>query len=339
MKLDEFAFVNQQLAGMLKSGQPLEGALRHLSASLDRGELKSELTALEADLAKGTPLRDALPPRQLPEFYKRMLLIGAQANNLPGTLLLLADYYQRLDALWTRLRGLLVYPLIVLVSSFALSVLLATVYQRLLGECVSGLGEAVGGNSSELPRQFWLGVNLWGPATIIGALLFLAVLAVTVPAWRQRLRWTFPAFRESSLSQMASALSLMLGRGCDLNQALGLVRELEAGSPAGAEIARWQSRLAAGHKEFADLADGGKVVPPLFVWLVSGGGEDWPGGFKQAAKVYYDRAMQRVEMMLYAALPVSVLALGLLILLQVLPMVRLFAGIMRAMTNVDGIGD
>ena len=137
MRLDEFAFVNQQLAGMLKSGQPLEGALRQLSGSLDRGELKSELTALEADLAKGTSLRDALTPRQLPEFYKRMLLVGAQANNLPGVLLLLADYYQRLDALWTRLRGLLVYPLIVLVMATGLSVVLGFLLDAVSGAIIT----------------------------------------------------------------------------------------------------------------------------------------------------------------------------------------------------------
>jgi hypothetical protein len=44
-------------------------------------------------------------------------------------------------------------------------------------------------------------------------------------------------------------------------------------------------------------------------------------------------------MMLYAALPVSVLVLGLLILLQVLPMARLFAGVMRALSSTDMMGD
>ena len=58
MKLDEFAFVNQQLAGMLKSGVPLEGALRQLCETMRRGELRDELQAIEADLAQGTPLRD-----------------------------------------------------------------------------------------------------------------------------------------------------------------------------------------------------------------------------------------------------------------------------------------
>ena len=53
MKYEELAFVNQQLAGMLKTGIPLEGALRQLCAQMRRGRLRAELEALEADLAAG----------------------------------------------------------------------------------------------------------------------------------------------------------------------------------------------------------------------------------------------------------------------------------------------
>jgi type II secretory pathway component PulF len=337
MKLDEFAFVNQQLAGMLQGGLPLEGALRQLCAEMRRGALRDELAALEADLAKGTPLRDALAARRLPAFYTQMLHIGAQSNDLPGVLLLLADYYNRAHLAWTRLKGLLVYPLIVLAASFGVSVLLAVIYQRLLAECIGNFGVAFVEGSPYLPRPFWLWVNLWFPAAVIGSLFLLATLALTLPSWRRVLRWRFPAFREASLSQLASALSLMLDRGCDLNRSLALLQGLEAESPAGKEIKQWQKRLADGTKDFSALAAGGKVVPPLFVWLVSGSGEDWAGGFKQAAKIYYDRAVNKVELLLYAALPVSVLALGLLILAQVLPMTRLFAGVMRSM--ITDVGD
>jgi type II secretory pathway component PulF len=60
MNLDEFPFVNQQLAGMLKSGIPLEGALKQLCATMRRGALRGELEKLEADLTQGVPLAEAL---------------------------------------------------------------------------------------------------------------------------------------------------------------------------------------------------------------------------------------------------------------------------------------
>ena len=86
MKLDEFAFFNQQLAAMLRDGIPLEGALRRLCQEMRAGLLRTELQSLEADLAKGTPMADALQPRQLPELYKRMILVGVKSSDLPGAL-------------------------------------------------------------------------------------------------------------------------------------------------------------------------------------------------------------------------------------------------------------
>ena len=59
MKLTDLAFVNQQLAGMIRNGRPLEGALQQLCADMTKGRLKNELTALEQDLASGTPLSKA----------------------------------------------------------------------------------------------------------------------------------------------------------------------------------------------------------------------------------------------------------------------------------------
>ena len=114
MNLDELTFANRQLADMLKSGVPLEGSLQQLCSTMSRGELRSELKALEKDLTRGIPLEDALDSRKLPEFYVKMIKVGVKGNNLPGVLTMLADYYSRVNNLQTRLKGLLVYPAIIL---------------------------------------------------------------------------------------------------------------------------------------------------------------------------------------------------------------------------------
>src|ERR1035437_10850761 len=118
MKLDEFAFLNQQLAAMLRDGIPLEGALRRLCQEMRAGTLRTELQSLEADLARGTPMADALKPRQLPELYKRMILVGVKSGDLPGALTMLADYFQRQSSIWMRLKSMMVYPLIVMFVAF-----------------------------------------------------------------------------------------------------------------------------------------------------------------------------------------------------------------------------
>lgn len=103
MNLDEFAFFNQQLAAMLHSGIPLEGALEQLSAAMHRGGLRQSLQQLEAKLRQGVPLTEALADSRLPGFYVQMINVGVAANDLPGVLALVADYYQKVNTVWTRL--------------------------------------------------------------------------------------------------------------------------------------------------------------------------------------------------------------------------------------------
>src|SRR3954470_9622945 len=142
MNLDEFAFFNQQLGGMLQSGIPLEGALGQLSTDMRKGRLRDELRALERDLSTGTPLSEALSRRQLPRFYIQMLKIGVAANNLPRVLNILADYYHRANSLWSRLKTILIYPGIVLVIALALSIALALMYGYVLEESADALGQS-----------------------------------------------------------------------------------------------------------------------------------------------------------------------------------------------------
>src|SRR5947199_804863 len=132
MNYDEFAFFNQQLAGMLRSGIPLEGSLKQLCAGMRTGRLRDEMQQLEAGLARGIPLKEAVAQRALPPFYIQMVEIGVRSNDLPGVLTLLADYYHRANALWTRLKGLMVYPLLVIVVSLGLTLMLSLAFGRYL---------------------------------------------------------------------------------------------------------------------------------------------------------------------------------------------------------------
>lgn len=310
MKTDEFAFFNQQLAAMLREGIPLEGALQRLSADLRDDALRTELQALTADLAAGTPLREAIRRRRLPELYQCLVEVGAQSNDLPGILTLIADHYQRRYHLWTKLKGMLIYPLIVLGASFVLSLLLAYVLEKIVWPSMSLF-------SQQMPQS--LHVALWIPPALLALLLIGAILALTIPGARQILRWRVPSFRESSLAQIAATLALLLRSGVQLDHALALAERMENGSHAGAEISNWRRRLAAGHAKFSEIAEPGHAFPPLFIWLVAHGREDLSSGFQRAADIYQSRATHRAELLLYSALPCSVLALGVLIIMQIQP--------------------
>jgi len=320
MKWDEFAFVNQQLAAMLRTGIPLEGALQQLGATMARGELRGELEALRADLATGAPLQDALAKRRLPAFYVRMIRAGVAGNDLPGVLTLMADYYQHMHSLWSRLKGVMLYPVIVLVAMLGLSGLLLFL---VTGMKETFIADLFGGR--EMPVA--VPVMMWSPFVLLALLTLAVALVVVLPRVRARLAWRVSPFREAQLARLAAALHVLLRGGCTLDESLALLTELEQGTPVERLLRDWREQLADGRTKALPSGDG---LPGLFVWSAEHGDEDLAKGFARTAELYRARAAHRSEMVLYAALPVSVLALGFLVLGQlfavVLPLVKVISG-------------
>jgi type II secretory pathway component PulF len=270
-------------------------------------------------------LKEALARSAVPELYRRMVEIGARSNDLPGMLTVLADHYHRANTTWTRLKGLMVYPLIVIFVSLGMTVVLTLVFGRFLSSM---------GSVFNLP-SVWV-AGMWISPAILAVLAIVGVCAVSLPSWRRVLRWRLPAFREASLAQLASSLALMLRGGTPLAEALRLAESLEAGSSAGTTLARWRSLVEAGQGKPEQWSGPNGPFPPLFLWLVAKGGEDAASGFQKAAELYQSRAAYRIELALYGALPVSVLFLGQMIFWQVAPMMQAMVQMMNMLGDAGG---
>jgi type II secretory pathway component PulF len=321
MNLDEFAFLNQQLAGMLKSGVPLEAALGQVCAGMRRQRWRTELERLRTDLSQGVPLDKALEARKLPDLYKQMVKVGAKSNNLPALLTLLADHYQKSSFLWTRLKGLMIYPALVLLTALGLSVLLVSARAQFAGLLSPAL-PVFSFQTFAAHTAFYQAGSIM-PAVVLGALAALALLVLIVPALRAAVRWSLPGFKEAHLSRLASSLSLLLKGGVDLGTALGLVRRLESGGRIQRDLALWEHELSQGAGKLADVSKKTRAIPPLFFWLMAGEGEDLAGGLARAAEIYYARAAYKADLLLNSALPISVVALGLIIVIQIYSTVSL----------------
>lgn len=325
MNYDELAFFNQQLAAMLRDGIPLEGALKQLCAGMKTGPLRDEMTQLENELARGTPLNEAITHLSLPEFYVRMVAVGARSNDLPGILTLLADYYERASSAWNRLKGLMVYPFLVLLVSIGLTMAVSSLAKKFLEITTADWG-------ARMPYSLLLMRNaIWIPPVLAAVVLLIGLAVVSVPRLRDKVRWRLPAFRETSLAQIASAIALMLKSGTALPEALALAASVESGSPAGAALTKWRGLIESGSGKPAQWPESMAPFPPMFLWLVHKGGEDITAGFEKAAEIYQSRASYKIELALYGALPISVLILGQMVLWQVAPVFQTLIALMNSL--------
>jgi type IV pilus assembly protein PilC len=326
MKYDEFAFFNRQLAVMLREGIPLEGALKQLSAGMHSGPLREQIEQLERDLATGTPLSEALAKRNLPEMYRRMVQAGAAANDLPGVLTLLADHYERSNLLWTRLKGLMVYPLLVVIVALGLTLIVSLVFGRFAAHLFDQF--------SITPPILW--ASIWMPPLLLAMILAVGIGIASSSRWRGATRWRLPGFREASLAQLASAMCLMLRKGMPLPQAIALAENLESSTPAAAQLTEWRKLTEAGQGNPAQWPEPHHPFPPLFLWLIRNGGNDLASGFQKASEIYQARAAYRIELLLYGALPISILVLGNMIIWQVAPLMRSLVWMMNALGDMGG---
>ncbi|MGH7994551.1 MAG: hypothetical protein ACREDQ_13605, partial [Limisphaerales bacterium] len=110
---------------------------------------------------------------------------------------------------------------------------------------------------------------------------------------------------------------------------------LEAGTGADREIAQWRQRLAAGRGKFSEMVVSSRAFPPLFIWTVAQSGEDLTAGFRRAAELFHARAVYRSELLLYSALPCSVIALAAMIISQIQPVVSALVAFLKAIGNGD----
>jgi type II secretory pathway component PulF len=310
MKSDELAFFNQQLAGMLKAGLPLEGSLRQLAVGMNAGTFRTEVEVLEKKLADGLPLDRALEDSKLPEFYRRMLIAGRKSESLPQVLLLLADYYQQAALLGSRVKGILIYPGIVIVGCWLLSALVWVLYFYL--------------NDSFLPL-FQNDLNPWQPQLMLGmvlptlvitALAVAYLMVVFIPGLRRVMMWKLPGLKDASIARVANLFGMMLKSGCSLNDTLPVLSQLEKGSPVQPVLRAWETNLKGGAGDFVAMSAVAGPMPPLFYWLAGSDPEDWSNGLQRAAGIYYNRARNKMDLLLSAALPVCVIFLGILILYQ-----------------------
>jgi type II secretory pathway component PulF len=337
MKTDEFAFFNQQLAAMLRDGIPLEGALQRLCNEMRRGQLRDELQALEADLARGTPIADAIQPRQLPELYKRMILVGVKGGDLPGALTMLADYFQRQNDIWTRLKSMLTYPFIVMFVGFLVSIALAFIWTCAIGPSMKDIFDGMG---TRLPgfTQFVLNTlqTIWVFPVVLGVLMLLMISIVFLPQLRGKYLWRLPAFKEATVSRIASSLVLLLKSGVPLPEAIELVEQLETSSAAAADLQEWRKKITAGGVKFSEIAAGNQLIPPLFVWVVASAGEDLAAGFNRAAEIYHARAIYRTEVALFSVLPVASLFIGGVVLSAASIVIGMFLPMISMLSNMSG---
>ncbi len=314
---------SQELAVLLEAGIPLLDALQTLREKDAGGRASATLDAVTGALRDGLPVSAALAqaPQAFDALFIALVAASERSGQLTATLRHHAAYLAWRDALQSRLRAALVYPLLLLGAGGAVILfLLLYVLPRFAG-VFDGLGR-------DLPlASRWLidlGVLAAGhPVSTLAAALALplgAALAWRLPASRAALPallWRLPGLgpqlRLVALARLYRALGLLLGAGVPAPAALGLLHAVLA-PPLRPALAQVLRQVHSGQRLSQAMQDQQLATP--VAWRMLRVGEhsgELPAMLTRAAAFHDEQIGRLSDLVTRLVNPVLMLVMGVVI--------------------------
>jgi len=321
----ELSQFSRQLASLICSGVALLQALEVIAQSSSNPALVSLLGALKTDIGAGSSLADALRrhPQCFDALHCNLVAAGEQSGSLETVLEQVASLQEQRQALRSRLKKAMTYPLIVLLTGLGVSSLL-------LLEVVPQFQAMFSGFGAQLPAftRAVIGLSAWFEQYFFWLLLCVAGSAWSLcqayrrqPAFRLRclgLALKLPVVGDllshAALARFARTLSTSFAAGVPLVEALGPVAGA-CGNPLYEQaVLRLRKDLASGQSLSQAMA-GSPLFPRLMqqMCLVGETGGTLDDMLGRVAS-HYESAVERLLDSLASLLePLIVLILGLLV--------------------------
>lgn len=272
----------RELGTLLEAGLAVDRALALTAETLPPSPLKRALPAVREAVREGAGLAEALQqhPRLFPRLVVGLARAGEAAGALPAVLLRLAEHLERAQALRESLRSALLYPALLSVLALASLVFI------LLG-VLPQFRPLLEGSGAELP---WTSELLFAASGLLDAFWLEGLLALLLLALLGVLAWRRPAaraagyraagrlpllgalLREAEGARFARALSLLLGSGLPMTQALAVAQQTQQSPVNAAAVEAVGERVRQGVGLAAALGAAG-AFPALLVELARIGEE------------------------------------------------------------------
>jgi len=125
----DLALFTRQLSTLVRSGTPLEEALRTIGKHTEKPRVKRTIMGVRSRVSEGFPLEKAMGefPSDFPEMYRATIAAGEKSGHLDAVLDWLADYTETKQETQQSVTGALVYPIALLCIAIAVIVLLVVV--------------------------------------------------------------------------------------------------------------------------------------------------------------------------------------------------------------------
>ena len=117
----DLALFTRQLSVLVAAGIPLEEALRAVGKQSEKAHVQNLLMSVRSKVMEGHSLASALQQAgRLPDLYIATIAAGERSGHLDLILNQLSDYTENRFAMQKKVQGAMIYPIILMLMSFAI---------------------------------------------------------------------------------------------------------------------------------------------------------------------------------------------------------------------------
>ena len=185
VKAKDRVIFSRQLATLLNAGLPLIQSLRNVNNQTTNKPLKIIITKVITDVEAGSPLAKAMAkyPDVFNQVYISLISAGEASGTLDKALERLADQQEKDADIVSKVRGAMIYPLIVL---FVMVIVVVFMLVKVLPQ-VKVLYSETGGANLPFVTQVLLSISDFVVQWWWALLIVVAVLAVFTSRWARTL--------------------------------------------------------------------------------------------------------------------------------------------------------
>ena len=225
----DLALMTRQLSVLIAAGIPLEEALRAVSKQSEKSHVQHLTSSVRSKVMEGHSLAQSMQQSgRFPDLYIATIAAGERSGHLDLILDQLADYTENRFAMQKKIQSAMIYPIILMVMSFAIVMGLMTYVVPDIVKTFDQSKDALPWitvalmKASDFIRQAWPFMLVF---SILGIFLLLRFLKTSAGHYAfDRLTLKLPLFgklsRGINAARFASTLSILTQSGVPLVDAL-----------------------------------------------------------------------------------------------------------------------
>jgi type IV pilus assembly protein PilC len=270
----------RQFATMISAGLPMVQCLEILASQMESPEFRKIINEVKESVQSGSTLSEAMSrhKKAFDELYVNMVEAGEVGGALDTILVRLATYREKADKLIRKVKGALVYPVVVMIVAVGVTFAMLRFIVPVFAKMFAGLGAEL-----PAPTKMVLSISQFLQSNTITMIIGLAGLIVAYrlfvrkPAGRlavDKLKLRMPLLgdliRKSAISRFTRTLSTLLSSGVSILDALNITARTSGNMVLQNAIRGAMISIAEGETITSPLKDSG-VFPPMVTQMISVG--------------------------------------------------------------------